>query len=785
MSDLDEAPDVPDPQDESEDRSSEKNAADRKSDKKADKPEKGADRRTPGDGPEPPEPNPFDQAGRNPLGSSGGTGGSGTAHAALQTFAAGKTGRAIGFGADGQYYEGNTFIGRLGIGAGHAMVQGPVPAEELTRLAGVYCEAPDYEEMEKRLRKRGLLVLCGERNSGRTATALTLLAGVAGDKVTRLDPGVKVHEIEEIQPGHGHLLAIESEDTGWQETEQVNGRARTRVRRAEPTELHLDGLRSKLVKAGAFGVLLVENGELADRLLRGRYGVACASPSSEKVLLQHLRVLLADAPDGALDEALALAAEEDVTAALGLDELRPGEAARLADHLARRQKGELTHRQLLADCATFVDAQARTWFAGADRPGTLPEALPTLSAAAFRIAVAVFNGSPYSLTAEAGEQLAWELAVTLDPGTPAGRRLFGTHAVARPVAARSVLQNGELDLGYAKVPVRAIRFQGEALATAVLREVWDGYHNARGPLVRWLRTLCDDPRPVLWVRASIAAGVLCSWDLPYVSGELVVPMAASDSPFQQMSAATALAEAAREPSVQPAVAALLKEWAKSGHEELLTTAVLAHGYGMAAGSVAASLDALAKVAVRAHDDTDSAHDTDILNDASFSVARLLAGPEPEVVVQRLDTWLRGTRRGPANLALMTVIKALRTRTTFLWGLHDMPDFEAHGKRMLVSALLETNPELTGRLASLVRRALATPRAGAATQDALALLLPQAAADSHQLDFVCRLLVRLAEERRDRDRLRHLLARLVKDPDEPLDKSAARTMWDAVGEGAEA
>ncbi|MFC9428130.1 hypothetical protein [Streptomyces sp. NPDC056987] len=782
MSDQDETPDAPDPQDAAEDRSPEKNAADQK---KADRPEKGADRRAPGDGQEPPESNPFDQAGRNPLGASGGTGGSGTAHAALQTFAAGKTGRAIGFGADGQYYEGNTFINQLGVGGGHAMVQGPVPAEELTRLAGVYCEAPGYEEMAQRLRERGLLVLCGEHNSGRTATGLSLLAGVADDKVTRLDPGVKVHEIEEIRPGHGHLLKIESEDTGWQEPERADGRSRPRVRRAGPTELHLDGLRSKLVKAGAFAVLLVENGELADRLLRGRYGVACPAPPWETVLRQHLRVLLADAPDGALDEALALADGDDVIETLGLDELRPGESARLAGHLARRQSGELTHRRLLAACSTFVDAQARDWFAGADRPGTLPEALPTLSAAAFRIAVAVFNGSPYSLTAEAGEQLAWELAVTLDPETPVGRRLFGTHAEARPVAARAVLQDGELDLGDAQVPVQAVRFQGEALATAVLREVWHGYHNVRGPLVRWLRALCDDPRPVLWVRASIAAGVLCSWDLPYGSGELLVPMAASDSPVQRMSAATALAEAAREPSVQPAVAALLKEWAKSSHEELLTTAVLAHGYGMAAGSVAASLDALAKVAVRAHDDTDAAHDTDVLSNASFSVTRLLAGPEPAAVVHRLDAWLRDTRRGPADLALLTVIGALRTRTTFLWGLQDMPELQARGKRMLLSALLETEPGLTGRLASLVRRTLATPRAGAAAQDSLALLLRQAAGDAQQLEAVCAFLVRLAEGRRDRDRLRHLLARLVKDPDEPLDKTAARTMWDAVGEGAAA
>ncbi|MEV7084504.1 hypothetical protein AB0O07_01150 [Streptomyces sp. NPDC093085] len=754
-------------------------------DQKADRPDKDEARQKADEDQETRESNPFDQAGRNPLSTSGGTGGSATAHTALRNFAADIARRAIGFAGDGQYYEGNTFISQFGVGStGPSMVQGPVPAEELHRLAEVYCEADDYPEMTERLRAQRLLVLCGERGSGRTATALSLLMSVAGDQVTRLDPGVRVHEIEEIRTGHGHLLAIEPEDTPGRETEQVNGRILTRVRRSGPTELHLDGLRSRLVAAEAFGVLLVENGELADRLLRGRYGVRCPSPPAERVLHRHLRVLLADEPDGTFQEALELAARPEVREAPGLDELRPGEAAGLAGHLARCLRNELTDRELLAACGEFVGAQAREWFAGADRPGTLPEALPGLTAAAFRIAVAVFNGSPYSLTAEAAEQLAWEMAVTLDPETPMGRRLFAPHAAARPAVARALVESGELDLvDDVPVPVQVIRFQGKALATAVLREVWHGHHNVRGPLVRWLRTLCDDSRPVVWVRASIAAGVLCAWDLPYGSAELIAPMSASESPVQQMSAATALAEAAREPSVRPAVAALLKAWAKSDHDELVTTTLLAHGYGMAAGSVGASLDALVKAVVRT-DTTDPDRHADALTNASFSTARLLAGPEPETVVRRLETWLRDPRRGPADLALLTVIRALRTKATFLWGLQDTPELEPYGKRMLVSALLESDPELAGRLAALVREALAAPRSGAPALDALALLLRQAVKDPAPLRTACRLLVLLAEGRRDRDRLRHLLTRLVKDPDEPLDKSAARTLWDAVGERTE-
>jgi hypothetical protein len=73
------------------------------------------------------------------------------------------------------------------------------------------------------------------------------------------------------------------------------------------------------------------------------------------------------------------------------------------------------------------------------------------------------------------------MAVTLDPEQPVGRRLFSAHADDRPVLARSVIEDAELDLGDAQIPVRAVRYQGEALATAVLREVWHGYHNARQP----------------------------------------------------------------------------------------------------------------------------------------------------------------------------------------------------------------------------------------------------------------------------------------------------------------
>ncbi|MEU8618685.1 ATP-binding protein [Streptomyces sp. NPDC048623] len=729
------------------------------------------------------EPSPFERADRSPLGGAGTTGGAGTARAARRSLGQGSTGdHRMAAGRDAYVHYGDRYD--LLLGDRTQFVRGPVPAETLDHLDDVYCETAGYQRMKERLRSHRVLVLCGEPGSGRKTTALALLAEVTERRVIRLDPRHGVDEItaDALHEKAGHLLEHRPEDV-----RAESGRRRARGERDEParhapvrlSELHLDRFADLLAGVDGYAVIVLGNGDLADRLLRGRYGMYCAPPPAADVLHRHLRLLLRGASGEAAAEARALAVRPDVVAALGLEELRPREAARLADHLAGHRRGTLTDQQLLAECASFVRGQAREWFAGADRPGTLPEALPLLNAAAFRIAVAVFDGSAYSIATEAAELLAWELAVTLDPEHPAGRRLFGTHAEHRPVLARSVLEDGELDLGPAKVPVRAVRFQGAALATAVLAEVWHGYHNVRGPVARWLRGLCDDPRPEVWVRASIAAGVLCSWDWIHGYHELVAPLAGTDDPVARMAAATALAEAARDPGVRPAVAATVKDWAASDDERLRNTALLTHGYEYAAGGLRGSLDALARV-VREHD----ANDIDVLVAASFSVTRLLASGDPEPVLRRMRRWLADGRHSLANVVHVAVIRSLTTRTTYLWGLRDVPELDEHASRSLIVALLATRPDLAPALGALLRHTLNTARAGETALDGLGTLLRRAAKDATALGLVCGLLPLISVERRDRDRLRGLLNDLVRDRDRPLDKSAARRMWDAVAEGAQ-
>ncbi|MEU5640259.1 hypothetical protein [Streptomyces milbemycinicus] len=623
--------------------------------------------------------------------------------------------------------------------------EGPVAHDELVRLRRIHRRGPGYDAMREHLRRTHLLALCGEPGSGRGWTALALLAELAettGGGVWRLGaapgPGAgsgAEHPApvgEKTARGHGYLLELPTDPADFG---------------AAGPEARLDRLRAHFAEHEAFCVVLVSGvspvsgvagvsgGEAADRLLRGRrHAVPYEPPAAADVLDAHLVDLLADEPPELIRRARASAVSAEVTEALGLEEPLPGEAARLAGHLAEHVRGALSEDELLTRCRSFAPRQAREWFAEAARPGTLPAALPALRRAAQRIALAVFNGSAHSLTAEAAELLAWELAVTLDPQYAPGRPPFTAPADALPAVARAVPGEGVEDLGEAAVPVRTVWFQGRGLAPAVLFEVWDNHHNTRGPMARWLRGLCDDPRPQVWVRAAVAAGVLSARDYLYGLTELLLPLARGDSPVQRMAAATALAEASRDADVRPAVAGLLSGWAAGGDERERETAALAHGYGLVAGSVTASLEELARIAA-----------TDGGSTASYSAVRLLAGAQPGTVLARLTHWLGDTRRSRRDLALLTVLRAVGTRTSHLWGLREVPELAPYAAWPLATALLAARPQCRAALAELLRAALTWARSAEAAEDALVGWMRRAAGDERQLAVLCDFLPLLAQE----------------------------------------
>jgi hypothetical protein len=389
-------------------------------------------------------------------------------------------------------------------------------------------------------------------------------------------------------------------------------------------------------------------------------------------------------------------------------------------------------------------------------PGTAPP--PPPPPAAFRIGLAVYDGAPHSVAADAAETLTWEMATTLDPERPPGRPLFTDDLRAVLTAARAELADEEVWLGDDRLPVRTVRFAGRGLPWAVLSRVWEWHHNARGPVCRWLRAQCDDPRPLVWVPAALAAGALCTLDFPYAQAELIDPLAASDSGTQRLAAATALAHAvARDARLRPVARSVVDGWTRADNALLLSTAALTHGYGTVAGSVARSLDALGPM-------PDWVAGGEVLRDAAFGVARLAAGREPEPVLRRIGAWLDDRRVSRNDLALLAVVRLAGSRTWELWGLEE-PESPQHWP--LLPALLAAHPAQAPLLADLVRRGLAATRSREPVLSGLAAWIRAADGDGELLDQLCAFLPELASTPDNAAHLRSRVAHLSHPPDGPL------------------
>ncbi|MFE2033723.1 hypothetical protein ACFXBB_10765 [Streptomyces scopuliridis] len=691
------------------------------------------------------------------------------------------------------------------------MRSGPVPEDELRGLRRIHVEPQGYVRLRNALVARRLLVLGAAPGTGRTSTALSLLDEVtagagaepgAGPRVSRVDPDGGVRRLAGLLSGEG--AEDDRHGTGY-----LLELALTKPGSLPPDAMDLDGLAAALDGCGAFAVIVVTLGSAANPLLTGRYGMICPPAPTQELLTTRLREKLEDhqaglddhvagAPDdGPRPEDLLTAAEElaereEVRDAVGLKELRPAEAELLASLLAGHVLGDLSYDELLSGCRSLATGQAHEWFAGVDRaPAALPAATDggtglsgtglsgtgrsgtaaLFHPVAFRIALAVLGGAPYSAVAAAAHLLTWELSVQSDPDNTPARPLFCDDPESDLALSRAEVTDGRVEVAGAEVDARLIWYKGSALPAAVLAEIWDRHFPVRAPVVRWLRLLSDDPRPHVWMRAAVAAGELCVRDFDHSYAELIRPLAEAATPRRRIFAATTMDQAAGHASHRKAVRKLVDDWSRYGTKSLRWTAAMALGYGNAAATTDDALDALARIGVR--------DDGDQLAVASFNVVRLLALPDVAKVLRRMSDWTHHRREAYQDLGLVTTVRLAVT------GVDEVPAAEPgsplgdRGDWPLPLALVATRPELVRPMADLLWTALNTPRSKDVAMDALETLLRSAVrkdGTEWARPGLAALLPALAAEEHDRRRLDWLLRRMMNDPENPLPDAQARSLW---------
>jgi hypothetical protein len=367
-----------------------------------------------------------------------------------------------------------------------------IPAAEVEQLAERF--VADEELMAgltERLRRERVLVLSGDRFTGRRTAALMLLHRLGVSPVRTLD--------RDAEPG---ALAEQFAD-GTADGDPGATAARGYVlcdpvtRRGTPLrEHHLRAAAHRLAARDAY--LVVTVGPFA--VLEDVRSAVWRPPACADVLAAHLRVLTDRRTAAGL---LELAAAEDF---LGRDhQLR--EVAAFAQALHGYAAGRLTEEDLGSFSLYRMEDQVREWFE--EDEDTIP-----LRDKAFLVALAAFDGGPYALTAELSDLLYAFLQETEDPAQVPRVPVFGTHVGKRLALARARDYVEDEHTEWGPVTQRKAAFRDERVSLVLLRELWTGHPSARPALIRWLRRLADDGRPLVRTRAASTVAVLARTDLP-------------------------------------------------------------------------------------------------------------------------------------------------------------------------------------------------------------------------------------------------------------------------------
>ena len=545
-----------------------------------------------------------------------------------------------------------------------------------------------------------------------------------------------------------------------------------------------------LAERSAFCVLISES-DPRDPDLFGGYAVAYTAPDPVFLLRKHAfeEVLADDPPD--LERWLTDLLDAGwVAKALGPCP-RPMESVRMAALLAEHARGAITREDVEREAAAAVRFQISEWFAPLQALPAGAEHDEALYLAAFRVALAVLNKSPYHLVADAGGKLGSVLIEASADRETRHASLFSDDPASRLPALRAKVVDGSTTFGPTRVPMRLLVFHDDRYPAEILRYVWENHHRMGVSITKWLGELCTDVRPLVWVRAAQAVGFLGALDFPEVFTKTIYPSVQSsaeepEARWHRLAAAVALDQAAQHEHLRATIRERLRFWRQHGGFGERWTAAAAYGFVLGCKHIDESLEELRVLGTPSErqkpldDDDDHA----LVSIAGFSIAKLFAFGAAEVVLDHLRHWIASPRTSLRSLA-QSAVRQLVDFYGFELDHLDIAvgqDRQALPKRMkrwpLLLSVHVRSPELTEPIADLLRQLLRREGDQVAKQF-LGRWIRQSERDAELLAVLAGFLRHIIRNDGDEFRLIHLLDRLSQDWTEPLDMDVASRLREAI------
>jgi hypothetical protein len=636
---------------------------------------------------------------------------------------------------------------------------GPLSHEVITELVNRYVPVPGYAGLVKQLSSNRLLVLRGAPGTGRATTGLRLLAKLAAN-VARFSPDTDFRALTDadLEPDSGYLLEL-SRGSGF----------------LPPTPADVDRVRQRLAERRCYLVLI------ASHDIRYRDGfdgsvADCPLPDPREVYDQAVDYEIRHRPgeEEALRKIAALAQPR-----ISAGPQTPAEVRWLVAHLMSSPATNYSEADLDLLNGDLAARYVSAWFEPLAALPVTPEGDEPVRLAAFRIALAVLNGGPLDLVAEAAEDLARRILKARARRRKISLPVFAHHREDYVANSRASVAPGTVRFIEATAPAQLVCYDDDRLPLAVLRHVW-AVHNLRGQLLAWLESLSNDRRPLVYWSAALTIGLLTSWDFSYTFHQWIEPWAGSDRDRRRWTAAVALDEASRNPDVRPVVREMLGEWRKKGTFEERWTCAIALGFDLGLRDPAKALTELRKLACW--------EDGRLTGPASWAVARIfvLSGVKP--VIKTLTDWLDDDRRNVRLLGLFVVQRIADNKVSELEDNLELTTMNAvsYWTRLpsrrrwpLLVALADEDPALLNPFVDLVWQLTRSARAEKASADILKRWIRAGEKDPTCIGPVGRFMALLGDDHADRARLLHILRSLRRDPDEPLPAAIADRLERAI------
>lgn len=638
---------------------------------------------------------------------------------------------------------------------------GPVRSEVITDLVNRYVPVTGYETFLTQLRSGRLLVLRGAPGTGRTTTGLRLLAKLTAS-VARFSPDTDLRALTtaaNLEPQSGYLMEL------------ILGSSPL-----PPTPAEVDLLQDYLAECDCYLVLIAPHDIRYRDAFEGCVA-DCPLPDPHTVFDQAMEYEIQRRPgqEQVLRQIAATVRPSGVTGPQ-----TPSEVQWLVAHTTSTATTVYTVADLEILSSDLAARYVAAWFEPLAGLPVTSEGDESIRLAAFRISLAVFNESPFDLVAEAAEDLTRRILTARSPRRTPGRPVFARHREDYVANSRAKIVAGSVKFLTATAPANLVVYNDDRLPLAVLRHVWS-VHNMREPLLSWLETWSTDLRPLVYMRAALAIGLLTSWDFSYTFHERIDPWARSpDDSRRRWTAAVALDAASRNDEVRPVVREMLEAWCDKGNFAQRWTGTIALGYDLGLRDPEKTLKELRKLGCWKNGD--------LAQMASWAVGRIFILGAIKPVIAALSGWLDDDRRDVRLLGLLSVLRIADMKVEELEDQFELSPATADDRwtRLmdrrrwpLLVALADDDPDLLDPLADLVWQLTRSAQAEEATAKTLKRWIRAAKKDPACAGPVGHFLALLGDCHSDRTRLLHLVGLLRRDRDEPLSAPLADRLERAI------